>query len=248
MSEPERFWSRPEWRGVGYRQILKRLHEAMRPATYLEIGVDKGHTLALAQCAAIAVDPTFPLDRPAMSNKPACYFFRCTSDVFFRERNPTALFGRPVDLAFLDGLHHYEVLLRDFFNTEKHCRRGSVILMHDCLPFDSYVARREFGETRDRERTAQPSFWAGDVWKTVAILKTARPDLKIIAYDAPPTGLIAVTNLDPASSVLEQRYFELVAKMVDLDLADAADDYYASLGVRMSETLDDARLSLDYWL
>ena len=246
MSEPDRFWSRPEWQGAGYRQILKRLHEAMQPSTYLEIGVDKGHTLGFAQCASIAIDPEFPLDRPAMNNKPACFFFRSTSDAFFRERDPSALFGRPVELAFLDGLHHYEVLLRDFLNTEKHCRRGSVILMHDCLPFDSYVARREFGDMRYRDRTAQPSFWAGDVWKAVAILKKARPDLKIVAYDAPPTGLIAVTNLDPGSKVLEERYFELVGDMAELDLSDAADGYYASLGVRMSENIDASGLSLDY--
>lgn len=245
----DRFWSRPEWTGQGYRVALRRLHEMLKPSSYFEIGVEKGMTLAFAQCASIAVDPEFQIASPVMNNKPACYFFACTSDAFFRERNPTQLFGRPIDLAFLDGLHHYEVLLRDFMNTEKHCRRGSIVLMHDCLPFDSHVARRNFEDRTHRDRSAQPTFWAGDVWKTVAILKRARPDLKIVAYDAEPTGLVAITNLDPRSTVLEERYFELVTEFAALDLYAGAEAYYAAIDLRnFDEASDSNALSLEFWL
>jgi hypothetical protein len=247
--EPDRFWSRPSWTGKDYQSVLRRFHEALKPSTYLEIGVEKGATLALAECASIAVDPDFPLVSPAMNNKPSCFFFRCTSDAFFRDNDPSRLFGRPIDLAFLDGLHHYEVLLRDFLHTEKHCRRGSIILMHDCLPRDSFVGRRRVGDRRYRERTAEPTHWAGDVWKTVAILKKARPDLKVVAYDAAPTGLVAITNLDANSTVLEARYFELVGDMAALDLYAGAEDYYSSLGVRnFDEQRQLSALSVEFWL
>jgi len=249
VDAPDGFWRRPPWTGKDYQVVLKRFHEAAKPATYLEIGVEKGATLALAQCASIAVDPEFPIKSAVMNNKPSCFFFRCSSDAFFRECDPSRLFGRPIDLAFLDGLHHYEVLLRDFLHTEKHCRRGSIILMHDCLPVDSHVARRRVGDTTYRERSAEPTHWAGDVWKTVVILKKARPDLKIVAYDAAPTGLIAVTNLDPASTALEARYFELVGEIAALDLNAGGEDYYASLGVRnFDEQRHFSALSVEFWL
>jgi hypothetical protein len=247
--EDDRFWSRPQWTGANYRTVLKRLHEVIRPAAYLEIGVEKGGALALANCASIAVDPDFQIDAAAVNSKPSCFLFKSTSDVFFREQDPSRLLGRRLDLAFLDGLHHYEVLLRDFLNTEKHCRRGAVVLMHDVLPTDSHIGRRRVGDISYRERSAEPSHWAGDVWKTVVILKRTRPELKIVAYDAQPTGLVAVTNLDPNSTVLEERYFELVAEMADRDLHADAAAYYESLGVRNFEQARHfSALSVEYWL
>ncbi len=152
-------------------------------------------------------------------------------------------------MAFLDGLHHFEVLLRDFLNTEKHCRRGSIILLHDCLPIDAHIARRLMEDDTYRERSAYPGHWAGDVWKTLAILKKARNDLKIVVYDSAPTGLVAITNLDPNSTALEERYFELVAEYAPKDLFDDADEFYSSLGVRnFVEHGELGSLDLDYWL
>src|SRR5256885_12302956 len=36
--------------------------------------------------------------------------------------------GRPVDLAFIDGMHLFEFALRDFVNLERYCAPGSTIL------------------------------------------------------------------------------------------------------------------------
>ncbi len=62
---------------------------------------------------------------------------------FFARHDLGGLLGKPISMAFLDGMHHFEYLLRDFINTEKHCSSNSVILLHDCLPTDRHVARRE---------------------------------------------------------------------------------------------------------
>jgi hypothetical protein len=243
---PDRFWSREGWTGGDYRGLLQWFHEAAQPSTYLEIGVETGLTLALARCASIAVDPDFQIASPVMNNKPSCHFYPCGSDDFFRDYDPTRILGAPIDLAFLDGLHHYEVLLRDFLNTEKHCERASIILLHDCLPVDSHVARRKRGDWRYRERSAHPTHWAGDVWKTVAILKRARPDLEIIAYDAQPTGLVAITHLDPRSTAQETHISELVEEFEPLDFLACAQDYYASLAVRRFEaSRERSALNLD---
>jgi hypothetical protein len=249
VSADDRFWARPGWSGLDYIEALRRFHEVIKPSTYFEIGVDGGRTLAIARCASIGVDPNFQLAVAVANNKPSCFLFNSGSDAFFRANNPTQLFGRPIDLAFLDGLHQFEVLLRDFINTERHSRRGSVILLHDCLPIDAHIARRVRADHTHKERSAFPSHWAGDVWKTLAILKQVRNDLKIIVYDAAPTGLVAITNLDPTSATLEERYFELVAEYAPKDLFDEVDAFYASLGVRsFVEHGELGSLSLEYWL
>ena len=58
---------------------------------------------------------------------------------------------------------------------------------------------------------------------------------------------MAITNLDPTSTALEERYFELVAEFAPKDLFDEADAFYASLGVRNFGS-DLGLLSLEFWL
>ena len=226
------FWSRPPWPGGNYQQALRAFHAALKPERYLEIGVDKGATLAIADCASIGVDPDFSLDRPAVGKKPCCMFFQRTSDEFFRDFDPVALLGGPLDLAFLDGLHAYETLLRDFRNTERFCRPGSVILMHDCMPADAHVARRRQQDWRYRDQAPNPDHWAGDVWKTAYVLLGSRPDLKIVALDAEPTGLIAISRLSPFRVAADEIYAAALDEVEQLDLQTHADDYYAKLDVR----------------
>ena len=232
---PDAPFTRPRHGGTGYLKLLRRLHALRRPRTYLEIGTATGRTLAIARCASIAIDPQFRLDRDVLEGKPggkpggkpACHLFEMTSDAFFAAQNPTALFGRPIDLAFIDGMHLFEFALRDFMNIEPHCRPDSLIVLHDCLPVDAHMARRD---QRDRSRAADaqyPNAWAGDTWKALWILQRYRPDLRIFAFDAPPSGLVVVTGLDPASMLLKQRYEEAVGAASAIDLA----SFYAGLEI-----------------
>src|SRR5207302_7266429 len=101
-------------------------------------------------------------------------------------------------------LHWYEVLLRDFINTEKHCHANSVIALHDCLPFIGEMTGR-FPNPQDRLRPEYKRLWAGDVWKTLVLIKSNRPDLKIMSLDCAPTGLVLITGLDPSSALLSER-------------------------------------------
>lgn len=210
------YFSRARHQGRNYLKVLAQLHALKRPQTYLEVGTATGRTLAIARCASIAIDPKFRLDCDVRSGKPACHLFEMTSDAFFAAEDPKVLFGRPIDFAFIDGLHHFEFALRDFMNIEAHCRPDSLIVLHDCLPVDSHMARRD---PRDRSLAASSSYpnaWAGDTWKALWILQRYRPDLGIFAFDAPPSGLVVVTQLDPASSVLKLRYEEAVRAAGDI--------------------------------
>lgn len=200
----------PEHDGPEYGWVVYHLHRHLRPQTYFEIGTAQGRTLSMAQCASVAIDPAFRIDRDVIGNKPSCALFQLQSDAFFAKYEPRKIFGSPIDLAFLDGMHHYEVLLRDFINTERSCAQNSVILLHDCLPTDRHVARREVTDRSLAEVAPHPDWWAGDVWKAAAIIRQFRPDLTIAGIGTPPTGLIAITNLDPTSDVLQSAYDEAV--------------------------------------
>lgn len=196
--------------GRTLHEVLATLHTHLRPRRYLEIGTWTGGSLALASCASLAIDPHFNLATDIMAKKPLCALCQMASDDFFRDHDPTRILGGPIDLAFLDGLHLFEALLRDFINTEKFCRRNSVVALHDCIPpLLAWAAR-----------TPPPNdAWTGDVWKVPLILRKYRPELKIYALDSPPSGLILITNLDPDCQTLANGYYDIVEEFRDLDLA-----------------------------
>jgi hypothetical protein len=245
LTEP----SLPDLAGEPYETVLERLHKILRPKTYLEIGTLNGNSLKLAECAAIAVDPNFQFDSGEfMGRKPYCALFQMTSDEFFAEHDPGVLFRRPVDMAFLDGMHLSEFLLRDFANTERHCRRNSLILLHDCVPTEWPMAERSPGLPPIVPHRA--GWWTGDVWRTVVALKRHRSDLEITALDATPTGLICITNLDPHSRTLTEDYVKICGEMQAIDLKSfGLENYFALLELRSTALLQDQpSIAARFWL
>jgi hypothetical protein len=189
--------------------FLHELHKLLRPATYLEIGVQTGRSLAQAipPTFAIGVDPE---PRVSVPIPVAHQIFPITSDRFFEElsASPGAKLGlTPVDLAFIDGMHLVEYALRDFIGVERHARPDgrTVAVFDDVLPYRADIAGR----------TPLPGDWTGDVWKILQVFGLAkppggyRPDLTLILVDVAPTGALVVLGLDPASTVLADRYDEL---------------------------------------
>jgi hypothetical protein len=185
---------------------LGALHEVLRPRTYFEIGVNRGMSLTLSRVPSVGVDPAFLLDRELHCD---VHLVRATSDEFFARRHPFAHFtgrGFPpvVDLAFIDGMHLSEYCLRDFVNTEKWCRPGSVIVIDDMLPRDAEEAgRRRVGR-----------LWAGDVFKLTAALRSVRPDLVVLEIDTEGTGVVMVLVPDPDDRTLLEAYDGLAREFV----------------------------------
>lgn len=193
--------------GEEYLLVLRRIHEHLKPCTYLEIGVALGWSLALAspQTKVLAVDPA-----PQLTFEPPANvrLFKETSDDFFARHDVRAeLGGLPVDLAFIDGMHHFEFALRDFMNVERCSSPRSTIVLDDCFPRDRLTAQRERNST----------FWSGDVWKLIVLLKKYRPELSLHVVAAPPTGVCIVRKLDPASRFLAENYERLCAEFMVLD-------------------------------
>ena len=243
----------PDLGGEHYLRVLQRLHATLHPKTYLEVGVSQGHSLALARCPSIAVDPAFqitPEHLHAVISKPSMHFFETTSDDFFAGHSPRHIFGRPVDIAFLDGMHRCEFLLRDFTNVERHCKKNSVIVLHDCLPVEPGIAHRTPSEPRKVIQEHRATWWAGDVWRTSLLLRRRRPDLSLTVLDSNPTGLVLITNLDPASRMLEDQYSALVQEMLSFDLAKiGVQSLFAEMNVQSSEmVLRHEELTKHFWL
>jgi hypothetical protein len=198
--------------GVPYIDFLNALHTHLTPRRYLEIGTETGSSLALVGCDAIAVDPQFQLDGTATGNRKRTFLFQMPSDTFYATENVRELLGRPVDMVFLDGMHRFEFLLRDLIGTEAACHPRSLILLHDCVPLNPRMALRQWVPGGPSE-TETASFWTGDVWKLLPILKKYRPDLRLHVLDCPPTGLVAITRVDPGSHVLADRYYDIIDEL-----------------------------------
>jgi len=185
-----------------YLDFLRSLHVALEPRSYMEIGIRHGDSLALARCPAAGIDPEFNLHAEL---GPEVTLFRETSDEYFERSDPLApLAGRPVDLAFIDGMHLAEFALRDFANVERNARWTSVAVFDDILPRTSEEAARD-------RRTVT---WTGDVFKLLGILDRHRPDLLCLRVGTEPTGLLLVLGMDPGSRALDRRYDEIVAEVV----------------------------------
>jgi hypothetical protein len=187
---------------VRYLEFLRGVHAALAPPTYLEIGIRRGDSLTLSKSSTIGIDPDFDLKKDPPAD---AALFRETSDAYFARAQPLEPFGgRPISLAFIDGMHLVEFALRDFINIERHAAWSSLVVFDDILP------RRPVEAARDRSTRA----WTGDVYKLLAILSKHRPDLVCLRVNTKPTGLLLVTGLDPQSEVLSERYEQIVEEAV----------------------------------
>jgi Methyltransferase domain len=180
-----------------YRETLRFIHERFAPDVYLEIGVRHGLSLALSNArVVVGVDP-IPELRTELGDH--VRIVSATSDEFFANESAKIL-HELVDLAFIDGMHHFEFALRDFMNVERHATAASIVIFDDVFPNHPLQAQRE----------RQSGVWTGDVWKIVPCLRQYRPDLGLLLLDTSPTGLLIVTNLNPTSSALGENYEAIV--------------------------------------
>jgi hypothetical protein len=159
----------------------------------LEIGIRHGHSLSLAKCSAIGVDPAPDL---RFELGPRTRVVRSTSDEFFKD----PLSKGPFDLIFIDGMHLFEYVLRDFINAERLAVTQAVAVIDDVLPNHPHQAAR----------VRRTQAWTGDVWKIAPTLRKWRPDLKVVELDTAPTGLLFVAGLDPQNLILEENLGEIL--------------------------------------
>jgi hypothetical protein len=212
--------------GLPYLEFLAALHARRQVKRYLEIGTQHGMSLSLARGQAVAIDPKF-LFEPSWPETPGIHLFEMTSDAFFAAHDPCEILGGPVELAFIDGMHLADFVLRDLYNVERYCSENSLIVLHDAIPrnFEMTERDRRTEARRDKELAWN---WTGDVWRVVPLLRRERPELSIQVLDCPPTGLVLVGNLDPRYRMPEGRLAELTNMLSRTEVAEA--EFWSFIG------------------
>jgi predicted O-methyltransferase YrrM len=217
--------------GPQYYQVLAWIHRILRPANYLEIGLSNGVSLrrAIKGTRCIGIDPSPQIEH----DYPGATIYEVTSDEFFEGRDLEELLNGPVELAFIDDLHRFEEVLRDFVNVERHSSPETVIVLHDCLPLNAATASRE----------RATYFYSGDVWKSVLALRRERPGLEMVTVRTAPTGLCLVRGVDNSNTGFEGKLAKIVESYIDYDF-----DYYLAHRNEMPEEIANNRRTVRSWL
>lgn len=168
--------------GPNYLANLQLMHDHLKAATYLEIGVANGASLAMAgaDCHAIGIDPGFTLSRTISA---WAKLFYVPSDDYFAQQDTRALLGgKPVELSFIDGLHTFDQVFRDLINVMPFLSNTSHVFLHDVYPVHAITA----------ERVRKSIFWTGDVWKVTFLVREFLPWLEFTTIPTAPSGLFLI--------------------------------------------------------
>ena len=125
--------------------IVNNIIEKKKYETYLEIGCDKNILFN-----SVKIKKKIGIDPVSGGN------IRMSSDNFFKNNQDK------FDLIFIDGLHQYEQVKRDVYNSLKFLNDNGVILLHDCMP-SSFMRQAP-------KRSS--NIWNGDVWKNIVEFRT----------------------------------------------------------------------------
>ena len=123
---------------------------------------------------------------------------RMTSDEFFKNNN------LKFDVIFIDGLHTYDQVLKDFINSVNSLSDRGIIFIHDVLPVKSIY--------QDSKR--KTSVWNGDVWKLGLQLS--------LTYNFKKNFIIS--NIDYGVGIYKKK-----SKLSDLKILNKKKKYYSKL-------------------
>lgn len=103
------------WKAVALATLIQKLNYK----SYLELGVDKGHTFNQIVCdKKVGVDPCTDIQGVV----------KCTTDEYFSAANDT------FDLIYIDACHEKNQVLKDFNNSYSRLNKNGIIAFHDICP------------------------------------------------------------------------------------------------------------------
>jgi hypothetical protein len=195
---------------------INHLATCLNSRRYLEIGVNDGVTFLDVQIAdRTGVDPHFRFDTSAHENE-RTRFMSMTSDNFFHSEP----FLPSYDIVFIDGLHHFEQVVRDLSNTLLRIHHQSVILIDDTLPNDVFSTLRDPTKAVEFRQAAglEGGAWHGDVFKIVFYLHDFWPSLSYctIVGNGNPQTLVWRANLESEAPVFND--LEKISRLSYFDL------------------------------
>lgn len=173
--------------------IIQKIINQLSARNYLEIGVKKGKVFfEIKARKKIAVDPQFKIDtkrkiKSWSKNLSNIFneYYEMTSDRFFEMHSNRLSQLSGLDVAFIDGLHTYKQSLKDVQNCLSFLKQNGVIFMHDCNPIseaESYPTLPS-SHVSNLNLPGWTGAWCGEVWKTIAHLRSTRSDLNIFVLN-----------------------------------------------------------------
>lgn len=194
--------------GDSYPDLIEKLLRWREPKVYIEFGILKGRTLALAKA------PTFALG--VERNPKVEHRFEAPTRVYDMEpldylksgRMESVTGRKSFDIALMRAPRSFEEAYDLFAALEGMASKDGIILIHGTLPSDPVAGASE----------RQSTFWVGDQWKLVPCLLDTRPDLNIFTVPAFPTGLTFVTGLKRRTTKLTKNRDENLAEYFGSDV------------------------------
>ncbi len=168
--------------------------------TYLEIGIEYGHTFERVNIVnKIGVDPSPKMVEP--NKETGMKLYRMLSDDYFQEldtqdENTAEMF----DVIFIDGMHHSDAVWKDLSNSLRYLTQNGMIFIDDILPMSEMeqyrVPKKHYFE--DGVLKYKDGAWTGDVWKTIYYLLTHMSDkFKYKVFEHPNyRGVLCLFDID----------------------------------------------------
>jgi len=165
--------------------LINALLAEIQAPTYLEIGVKDGKNFeAIRAARKIGIDPSLGLTLSTIQKLRRYLCMSFNVPVYLRDRNKVLFsmtsdeyflskYTQCVDIVFIDGLHHFDQVLKDYFNSLKWLNESGAIVFHDSLPPDEDSAGRE----------RKTKSWNGDVWKAIYWLSKKSVDITVFDFD-----------------------------------------------------------------
>ena len=155
--------------------VINLLAQRIDAASYLEIGCSNNECFNHIDISKkVGVDP----------KKGGT--LRITSDEYFSKYNDK------FDIVFVDGLHHYEQIIKDIDNSLAVLNDNGFIVIHDLLPLREAAA--------NKKKTNGTAEWNGDVWR-VSFDLVSRSDItfRLVSCDFGCGIISKKINLTPRS-------------------------------------------------
>lgn len=150
-----------EYVELSHYDIIPHVVDFVGAKSYLEIGCADNTCFSRVNASRkIGVDP----------NRGGTH--RMTSDEFFADNT------EKFDVIFIDGMHTYHQVKKDFENARRFVGDDSIVLFHDVLPDNKYTA---WPTKKNRPKPKEVVAWNGDVWRiSFDLLETPLVDYRIV--------------------------------------------------------------------
>lgn len=186
-------------------EIINHFIEKFDFKKYLEIGYKAGATFRLVNCEnKTAIDPL------PENNEFSINIHKCTSDIFFEYNK------EKFDIVFIDGLHVYEQVKKDFENSVKCLNEGGVIIFHDMNPKDTICKDGQIikGEVRAKE-FKDGGCYNGDCFKLAIDFYNGEYDYKYYTFDFDEGCMVVFPNekiYNSKKEVIKKEYINFAKK------------------------------------